>query len=222
MTGVILVEEPRNATEEGVPTSPGSFGIVTASKPIGTVSLRLFEAINATALVNPNATATRADATRVFDTNSGINVPVAETDRQIAIVSGSTLSFTETDWFVPKEVVLKGVFRDGDQGRRTVTLCAEITAPDDPAYAALQPPCFNVVVTEYGAETEPAAAWSDTGIEIEVTEVPASDVAALPTLYRRFTKYWKVTAYLLDNNGARTGATLTATTDTVNITFAVD
>ena len=62
VTGVILVEEPASAAEEGVPTPPGSFGIIMASKPIGTVTLRLFEASNATGLVNPNATARRRRA----------------------------------------------------------------------------------------------------------------------------------------------------------------
>ena len=105
----------------------------------------------------------------------------------------------ETDWFVPKEVVLAGVFRDGDQGRRTVALCAEVTAPDDPAYAELAPPCFNTVLTEYGAETAPGASSLAIDVDIEVTEVAGSEVAALPSLYQRFTKYWKVEAFLLVN-----------------------
>jgi hypothetical protein len=220
VTGVILVEEPASAAEEGVPTPPGSFGIIMASKPIGTVTLRLFEASNATGLVNPNATARRR-ALLQEESSAMTNVPVAEADRQVVVVSGSTLAFTETDWFVPKDVVLAGVFRDGDQGRRTVALCAEVTAPDDPAYAELAPPCFNTVLTEYGAETAPGASSLAIDFDIEVTEVAGSEVAALPSLYQRFTKYWKVEAFLLVN-GARTGATLDPTTETVEITFEVD
>ena len=115
------------------------------------------------------------------------NVPVAEADRQVVVVSGSTLAFTETDWFAPKEVVLAGVFRDGDQGRRTVALCAEITAPDDPAYAELAPPCFNTVLTEYGAETAPGASSLAIDVDIEVTEVAGSGGGAaepVPTLHQ--------------------------------------
>ena len=61
VNGVILVEEPRDATSAG---RGASVGIALRSKPTGSVRLRVYEATNATNVLNPNATATGQPRTR--------------------------------------------------------------------------------------------------------------------------------------------------------------
>ena len=233
VTGVILVEEPENAGVPAVPTPPGSFGVVLKSKPIGVVSVDIFEAINATDLMNPTAVAKRR---RYLLAD---NVAVASADQQMVIVSGSTLTFTELDWFIPKEVVLAGIWKDGDQGRRTVTFCSEIDAPDDPVYRNANAPCFNTVLTEYGDEDAPIGTTIDLTVEVEVEEVAASAISSLPTLYQRFTKFWQVRAWVATcttdaagtrtcdrtvdlNTDTTTEIPIASLTDPVEITFQVD
>ena len=109
------------------------------------------------------------------------------------------LTFTETDWFVPHEVTLVAKYRAGDQGRRTVAMCGEIAAPDDATYAAEDDPCFYVVLSEYGDEAAPDANTFDMDVEIVVDEIGEADVADLPLMFQRFTKFWRVTAYVLVN-----------------------
>ena len=77
VAGVILLEEPASATVPAVATPPGSVGIVLKSKPIGVVSLSLFEATNATNVLNPNAVAKKR---RLLLAD---NVPVDASDLQV-------------------------------------------------------------------------------------------------------------------------------------------
>jgi hypothetical protein len=219
VAGVILLEEPASATVPAVATPPGSVGIVLKSKPIGVVSLSLFEATNATNVLNPNAVAKKR---RLLLAD---NVPVDASDLQMTIQSGATLRFTESDWFVPKEVVLSGVWKTGDQGRRTVTFCGTVDAPDDPAYLTLDAPCFNTVLTEFGAETGPRAVSFDLGVDVVVDQVSANAVSSLPALYQRFTGFWRVRAFLAVNGVRVTSPSevpIAVTPTPIALSFQVD
>tara|TARA_B110000240_G_scaffold70530_1_gene80246 strand:+ start:553 stop:2028 length:1476 start_codon:yes stop_codon:yes gene_type:complete len=143
----------------------------------------------------------------------------------MTIQSGATLRFTESDWFVPKEVVLSGVWKTGDQGRRTVTFCGTVDAPDDPAYLTLDAPCFNTVLTEFGAETGPRAVSFDLGVDVVVDQVSANAVSSLPALYQRFTGFWRVRAFLAVNGVRVTSPSevpIAVTTTPIALSFQVD
>ena len=79
-TGLILLEEPASASSPPVTNAPGSFGVVLGSKPLGTVQLSIFEAMNGTNFENPTAIPRRRSLL------SGD--PVAPADRQVTLVSG--------------------------------------------------------------------------------------------------------------------------------------
>ena len=217
-TGLILLEEPASASSPPVTNAPGSFGVVLGSKPLGTVQLSIFEAVNGTNFENPTAIPRRRSLL------SGD--PVAPADRQVTLVSGQTLTFTELDWFVPHEVVMYANYRANNQGKRVVQMCSTITSPDDPVYAGLDAPCFNLVVTEFGDRDAPAVDNPDGNIEVEVIEVRAEDALAVPRMFQRFTKFWKVQTYNLDGSGVRLSGGPHDTTGTlaqpINVTFSVD
>ena len=117
------------------------------------------------------------------------------------------------------EIVLIALAHLAWQSRTSA--CVIGAAPDDATYAAEDDPCFYVVLSEYGDEAAPDANTFDMDVEIVVDEIGEADVADLPLMFQRFTKFWRVTAYVLVN-GARTGATLATTNQDVNLTFAVN
>ena len=70
---------------------------------------RYAEAVNATNVVNYNATRRRR-------ARSLLQTAVAGSDQQLTLVSGQTLTFTESDWFLPHPVVMYANYAYGDQG----------------------------------------------------------------------------------------------------------
>ena len=217
-TGLILLEEPASASSPLVTNAPGSFGVVLGSKPLGTVQLSIFEAMNGTNFENPTAIPRRRSLL------SGD--PVAPADRQVTLVSGQTLTFTELDWFVPHEVVMYANYRANNQGKRVVQMCSTITSPDDPVYAGLDAPCFNLVVTEFGDRDAKTVDNPDGNIEVEVIEVRAEDALAVPRMFQRFTKFGRCRRTISTGPVFASPAVLTTRRSTlaqpINVTFSVD
>jgi hypothetical protein len=195
-SGVILAEEPNSTTAVPIVTS---VGIVLNSRPAATVQLLFYE------------------AARVPTTLVAVRAPATAAEQQLTLVSEQTLTFTESDWFLPHPVVMYATFKTGDQGRRIASLCANITSPDDDFYAALPPPCYDITVTEFGDEIRPIIIYPDSTVEIEVDEVSSAVVTGPGPLFQRFTKYWRIRAFQVSPR-----LELATTPEEVEVSFRVN